>query len=110
MFVHPECRQFAGIGQAVVAKGLRSAGLSEADVFIVVTPGHASAKVMFASALRGAYQISPRLLVHGQGMAVKMVPQSHLPKVLFVSNAFVGARKNVVTLVRRLAINIPNCK
>ena len=39
-----------------------------------------------------------------------MVPQSHLPKVLFVSNAFVGAHKDVVTLVRRLAVNIPNCK
>ena len=48
--------------------------------------------------------------MHGQGTAVKMVPQSHLPKVLFVNNASVGAYKDVVTLVRWLAVNIPNCK
>ena len=86
------------------------ARLSEADVFIVVTPGRADAKAMFASALRGACQISPRLLVHGRGTAVKMVPQSHLPKVLFVSKACVGTRKDVVALACRLVSYIPNYK
>ena len=109
VFVHSDCRKFPGIRQAVVASGLTSARLSEADVFVVVTPGRADSKVMFASALQGAYQISPKLLVSGRGAAVKMTSQSHLPKVLFVTHAFIDAHRDVVALARRLVTNIPNC-
>ena len=41
---------------------------------------------------------------------MKMVPQSYLPKVLFVNKALVGTRKDVVALARRLVANTPNSK
>ena len=92
VFVHEACRNFPGIAGAISNKGLVLARLSEADVFVVVTPGRADHPITFASALKGSFQISPGLLVSGHGSAVKMTSVGHLPKVLFISHAFAAAQ------------------
>ena len=58
--------------------------LSEADVFVVARPGFADPEIMFASGLRGAYQVSPGPVVSGGGNAINMSALFHLPKVLSI--------------------------
>jgi hypothetical protein len=52
--------------------------MHEAEVFVVQFPGQADVFLSAASAMRGAYQLSPKVLLSGHGVALKMKPVFHL--------------------------------
>ena len=85
-YVDQACRA-PEVAAALARRGLHSAAMHEAEVFIVRTPGQADVFVTVASAVLGAYQVSQDLLQLGRGAAIKMMPVGHLPKTLYISPA-----------------------
>ena len=77
-----------GLHQALGVNSLQQV-LSQAlaDVFVVDQPGQADvkAKIILASALRGAYLVSPEFLISGHGLALKMHAVSGTPREIFIS-------------------------
>ncbi|CAE8641554.1 unnamed protein product [Polarella glacialis] len=77
-----------GLHQALGVNSLQQV-LSQAlaDVFVVDQPGQAdvTAKIRLASALRGAYLVSPEFMISGHGLALKMHAVSCTPREIFIS-------------------------
>ena len=78
--------QSAGLVNALRANGSQLCGdVSKAEGFVLKNPGKAAAGATLVSALRGAYQVSPSLLLSGQGDALKFKPIMMAPRVIFIS-------------------------
>jgi hypothetical protein len=84
--------------------------MHEAEVFVVQFPGQADVFVSAASAMRGAYQLSPKVLLSGHGVALKMKPVFHLPKTLYISPACAAGQAPFSAFVQRLVANTQGCK
>ena len=67
---------------------------------------------MAASAMRGAYQLSPKVLLSGiaDGVALKMKPACNLPKTIFVSPACATSQAQFCAFVQGLLANIKGSK
>ena len=79
-------------------------------MFVVQFPGQADVFVSAASAMRGAYQLSPKVLLSGHGVALKMKPVFHLPKTLYISPACAAGQAPFCAFVQRLMANTKGCK
>lgn len=94
--------------RATMVTALRAAGLvqcndmSQADVFVVQSPGRAPAGATLVSALRGGYQISPGLLLSAHGHAVKFKPSMLQPRILFASLRFAHVHREFCQLVKQV--------
>ena len=91
VFVEQACRSNE-LAAALGKHGLWSAPMHEAEVFVVQFPGQAGVFMSAASAIRGAYQLSPKVLLSGGSVALKMKPVFHLAKTLYISPACAAGR------------------
>ena len=111
IFVAPACRS-KELGVALGNHGLRSASILEAEVFVVQFPGQAGICTMAASAMRGAYQLSPKVLLSGigDGVALKMKPACNQPKTIYISPACATSQAQFCAFVQGLLANIKGSK
>ena len=85
--------------------------MHEAEVFVVQYLGRLGAFVSIASAIRGAYQLSPQFLLSiGGDVALKMTPRLRFPKTLYVSLACAMAQASFCYFFQRVLANAPGCK
>ena len=98
------------LAAALGKHGLWQAPMHEAEVFVVQFPGQADVFLSAASAMRGAYQLSPNVLLSGHGVALKMKPVFHLPKTMYISPACAAGQAPFSAFVQRLVANTKGCK
>jgi hypothetical protein len=108
-FVEQACRS-KELAAALGKHGLWHAPMHEAEVFVVQFPGQADVFLSAASAIRGAYQLSPKVLLSGHGVALKMKPVYHLPKTMYISPACAAGQAPFCAFVQRLIANTKDCK
>ena len=108
-FVEQACRS-KELAAALGKHGLWHAPMHEAEVFVVQFPGQADVFLSAASAIRGAYQLSPKVLLSGHGVALKMKPVYHLPKTMYISPACAAGQAPFCAFLQRLMANTKDCK
>ena len=100
------------VASAMKRMGMRSSTKSDADVFVVTTPGAADGCVSAGSAMRGSYQVSPMLMTSGgsRGAAVKFGQVSHMRKTVYFSLSFLTHQHKFCAFFQVLVGTVAGCK
>ena len=101
---------FSELGAALGKHGLWSAPMHEAEVFVLQFPGQAGVFMSAASAIRGAYQLSPKVLLSGGGVVLTVKPVFHLAKTLYISPACAAGQAPFCAFVQRAVASTKGCK
>ena len=111
VYVDIPCRT-AEVARALRDHRLIVAKSYEAKAFVVNRPGQANEFITAASAVRGAFQVSPALIASGgkSGTAIKMTPMFHLPKSVFIASGFLASNRSFANFLQKLTAHTDNCK
>ena len=107
VFVREACRLQA-VAEAVESLRMMVVRMSNAEVFIVVTPGCANHSITLASTCRGFYEVSLSVVLAKCGVAIKMAPIFHVTKVLYISPRMAAAEADFAAFARRVVAVAPS--
>ena len=95
---------------ALARMSMPKVSMHEAEVFIA-EPGQSGQRVKLATCLRGAFQVSPKLLLSASGgTAIKWEPVAKVPRIVYVSEACNARHKNTVNFISSVLCSMPSSK
>ena len=110
VFVDQPCRS-PEVARALPIYRLKPVRMHAAEVFVVESPARAGLFISAASAIKGGYMLTPRLLNSGRvGVGIRVMPTFHLKKTMFLSADFRGAQGQFCTFLQNVISSTPNCK